>query len=96
MTTLGSHALLKSQGSRTAAEFNEHVAQLRRRSLAEAGPFSFVAADAHTIVVCEDERVVNAVVRSPPVSTVTTAAKSSACRPPSLRLALPGTRSSPT
>lgn len=60
--TLGIHALSKSQVSRMAAELDEHVNQFRHRSLAEAGPFTFVAADALTMKVREGGRVVNTVV----------------------------------
>lgn len=59
---LGIHALSKSQVSRMAAELDEQVEQFRHRSLAEAGPFTFVAADALTMKVREGGRVVNAVV----------------------------------
>jgi transposase-like protein len=45
--TLGIHALSKSQVSRMAAELDEQVGQFRHRSLVEAGPFTFAAADAH-------------------------------------------------
>ncbi len=60
--TLGIHALSKSQVSRMAAELDEHVNQFRHRSLTEAGPFTFVAADALTMKVREGGRVVNTVV----------------------------------
>jgi putative transposase len=60
--TLGIHALSKSQVSRMAGGLDEHVAQFRHRSLAEAGPFTFLAADALTMKVCEGGRVVNTVV----------------------------------
>src|SRR5690554_5908267 len=60
--TLGIHALSKSQVSRMAAELDEHVNQFRHRSLSEAGPFTFVAADALTMKVREGGRVVNTVV----------------------------------
>jgi transposase-like protein len=59
---LGIHALSKSQVSRMAAGLDEHVEQFRHRSLAEAGPFTFVAADALTMKVREGGRVINAVV----------------------------------
>ena len=59
--TLGIHSLSKSQVSRMAGELDEHVAQFRHRSLAEAGPFTFVAADALTMKVREGGRVVNTV-----------------------------------
>ena len=45
-----------------AADLDEHVAQFRHRPLGEAGPFTFVAADALTMEVGEGGRVVNAVV----------------------------------
>lgn len=60
--TLGIHALSKSQVSRMAGDLDEHVAQFRHRSLAEAGPFTFLAADALTMKVREGGRVVNTVV----------------------------------
>ena len=60
--TLGIHTLSKSQVSRMAAELDERVAEFRHRSLAEAGPFTFVAADALTMKVREGGKVVNVVV----------------------------------
>ena len=60
--TLGIHSLSKSQVSRMAADLDEHVAQFRHRSLVEAGPFTFVAADALSMKVREGGRVVNTVV----------------------------------
>ena len=60
--TLGITALSKSQVSRMAAELDEQVADFRHRSLSEAGPFTFVAADALTMKVREGGRVVNVVV----------------------------------
>ena len=60
--TLGIHSLSKSQVSRMAADLDEHVGQFRHRSLTEAGPFTFVAADALTMKVREGGRVVNTVV----------------------------------
>ena len=60
--TLGINALSKSQVSRMAAELDEHVESFRHRRLGEAGPFTFVAADALTMKVREGGRVVNAVV----------------------------------
>jgi len=47
--TLGIHSLSKSQVSRMAADLDEHVEQFRHRPLGDAGPFTFVAADALTI-----------------------------------------------
>ena len=60
--TLGIHSLSKSQVSRMATDLDEHVAQFRHRSLAQAGPFTFMAADALTMKVREGGRVVNTVV----------------------------------
>ena len=60
--TLGVNALSKSQVSRMAAELDEQVESFRHRPLDEAGPFTFVAADALTMKVREGGRVVNAVV----------------------------------
>ena len=60
--TLGINSLSKSQVSRMAADLDEHVEQFRHRPLGEAGPFTFVAADALTMKVREGGRVVNAVV----------------------------------
>ena len=60
--TLGIHSLSKLQVSRMAAELDEHVDQFRHRPLHEAGPFTFVAADAPTMKVSEGGRVINAVV----------------------------------
>ena len=45
-----------------AADLDEQVTAFRTRSLAESGPFAFVAADALTMKVRENGRVVNAVV----------------------------------
>ena len=62
VATLGITGLSKSQVSRMAADLDEQVAAFRTRPLAEAGPFTFVAADALTMKVRENGRVVNAVV----------------------------------
>lgn len=59
---LGIHALSKSQVSRMAADLDTHIDQFRHRSLTEAGPFTFVAADALTMKVREGGRVINSVV----------------------------------
>ncbi|MCB2413159.1 IS256 family transposase [Demequina sp. TTPB684] len=59
--TLGIDGLSKSQVSRMAEELDEHVAAFRHRPLGEAGPFTFVAADALTMKVREAGRVINAV-----------------------------------
>jgi transposase-like protein len=60
--SLGITSLSKSQVSRMAADLDEQVTAFRTRSLADAGPFTFVAADALTMKVREDGRVINAVV----------------------------------
>lgn len=60
--TLGIHALSKSQVSRMAAELDGLVDQFRHRPLGDAGPFTFLAADALTMKVREGGRVVNTVV----------------------------------
>jgi len=60
--TLGIHSLSKSQVSRMAGELDEIVSQFRTRPLDQAGPFTFVAADALTMKVREGGRVINAVV----------------------------------
>src|SRR5699024_10091796 len=54
-------ALSKSQVSRMATDLDEQVEAFRHRPLDEAGPFTFVAADALTVKVRENGRVVNAV-----------------------------------
>jgi len=58
---LGIDGLSKSQVSRMAADLDEAVAAFRHRPLDEAGPFTFVAADALTMKVREGGRVINAV-----------------------------------
>ena len=60
--TLGIHSLSKSQVSRMAADLDEQVEAFRHRRLDEAGPFTFVTADALTIKVRENKQVVKAVV----------------------------------
>ena len=45
-----------------AGDLDEHVESFRHRPLGDAGPFTFVAADALTMKVRESGRVVNAVV----------------------------------
>ena len=56
--SLGITTLSKSQVSEMARELDAHVEQFRTRSLAEAGPFTFVAADALVLKVREGGRVV--------------------------------------
>jgi transposase-like protein len=56
--TLGITGLSKSQVSVMAKELDEHVEEFRTRRLVEAGPFTFVAADALVLKVREGGRVV--------------------------------------
>jgi transposase-like protein len=60
--SLGITSLSKSQVSRMAQDLDEQVAAFRTRPLGDTGPFTFVAADALTMKVREQGRVVNAVV----------------------------------
>ena len=60
--SLGITSLSKSQVSRMATDLDAQVEAFRTRSLAEAGPFTFVAADALMMKVREGGRVVNAAV----------------------------------
>ena len=60
--TLGIDSLSKSQVSRMAADLDAHVEEFRHRPLGDAGPFTFVTADALTMKVREGGRVINAVV----------------------------------
>ena len=62
VATLGINSLSKSQVSRMSADLDTQVAAFRTRPLAEAGPFTFLAADALTMKVRENGRVINAVV----------------------------------
>nr|WP_313315480.1 IS256 family transposase [Dietzia maris] len=55
---LGITGLSKSQVSVMAKELDEHVEQFRTRRLEDAGPFTFVAADALVLKVREGGRVV--------------------------------------
>jgi hypothetical protein len=56
--SLGVTGLSKSQGSVMARDLDAHVEEFRTRPLAEAGPFTFVAADALVLKVREGGRVV--------------------------------------
>lgn len=58
VATLGITSLSKSQVSEMAKDLDAHVEQFRTRSLAESGPFTFVAADALVLKVREGGRVV--------------------------------------
>ena len=56
--SLGITGLSKSQVSVMAKELDDHVEEFRTRPLADAGPFTFVAADALVLKVREGGRVV--------------------------------------
>ncbi len=58
VASLGITSLSKSQVSEMAKELDGHVEEFRTRSLSEAGPFTFVAADALVLKVREGGRVV--------------------------------------
>lgn len=60
--TLGIDSLSKSQVSRMATGLDQLVEECRHRPLDQAGPFTFVAADALTMKVREGGHVINAVV----------------------------------
>src|SRR5699024_6421456 len=60
--TLGINRLSKSQVSRMTEDLDAQVEAFGHRPLGDAGPFTFVAADALTMKVGEDSRVINAVV----------------------------------
>ena len=60
--TLGIDSLSRSQVSRMATDLDQLVEEFRHRPLDQAGPFTFVAADALTMKVREGGRVINAVV----------------------------------
>lgn len=60
--TLGINALSKSQVSRMASDLDQLVDDFRHRPLDDAGPFTFVTADALTMKVREGGRVINTVV----------------------------------
>lgn len=58
---LGIDSLSKSQVSRMASDLDQIVEEFRHRPLADAGPFTFLSADALTMKVREGGRVINAV-----------------------------------
>lgn len=60
--TLGIDGLSRSQVSRMASELDQQVKTFRHRPLGEAGPFTFVAANALTMKVRDGGRVTSAVV----------------------------------
>lgn len=57
--SLGITGLSKSQVSVMARDLDAHVEQFRTRTLSDAGPFTFMAADALVLKVREGGRVVN-------------------------------------
>ena len=58
LASLGITTLSKSQVSEMAKELDSHVEEFRTRSLTDAGPFTFIAADALVLKVREGGRVV--------------------------------------
>jgi len=58
LASLGITTLSRSQVSEMAKELDSHVEEFRTRSLTDAGPFTFVAADALVLKVHEGGRVV--------------------------------------
>ena len=60
--SLGITSLSKSQVSRMAADLDAQVGAFRTRPLDDAGPFTFLAADALTMKIRENGRVINAAV----------------------------------
>ena len=94
--SLGITSLSKSQVSRMATDLDGQVAAFRTRSLLDAGPFTFVAADALTMKVREAGRVINAVVLVATGVNGDGHARSWAAPSPQLRPRRRGTCSSPT
>ena len=94
--SLGITRLSKSQVSQMANELDAHVEEFRTRPLADAGPFTFVAADALVLKVREGGRVVPVMPWSPPASTLTGTGRSSASRSPPPKTEPAGWRSSAT
>jgi transposase-like protein len=93
--SLGITRLSKSQVSEMARDLDEQVAQFRHRPL-DAGPYTFVAADALVLKVREGGRVVGVQPWWPPGSTATGTGRSWACRSPVPRTAPAGSGSSGT
>ena len=91
--SLGVTSLSKSQVCEMARELDAHVEEFRTRPLDDAGPFTFVAADALVLKVREGGRVVPCTPWSPPASTPTGTARSSASRSPPARTGRSGPRS---
>ena len=94
--SLGITSLSKSQVSEMAKDLDAHVEEFRTRRLDEAGPFTFVAADALVLKVREGGRVV-------PVHALVASGVDAdghrqvlGCRSPPARTAPAGSRSSAT
>jgi transposase-like protein len=60
--TLGIDGMSRSQVSRMAEVLDEEVTAFRTRDLSAQGPFTFITADALTMKVRENKRVINSVV----------------------------------
>jgi putative transposase len=93
--SLGITGLSRSQVSAMATDLDEHVESFHTCPL-DAGPYTFVAADALTMKVREGGRVVKVAVMVAPGSTPTATVRSSGCRLPRPRPGPGGSRSSVT
>lgn len=94
--TLGIDGLSKSQVSRMAADLDAIVEDFRHRPLGDAGPFTFVTADALTMKVRKGDRVINAVVLLATGVNNDGHPWSSGCGSPPPKRGPRGTSSSPT
>ena len=94
--SLGITGLSKSQVSTMSAELDAHVEDFRTRSLAEAGPFTFVAADALCSRSAKADGSCRSMRWSRPGSTPMGTARSSGSRSPPARTAPAGSPSSAT
>jgi hypothetical protein len=92
----GITSLSKSQDSDMARELGAHVEQFRTRLLADAGPFTFVAADTLVIKVREGDRSCPCTRWSPPAWTPTATGRCWACSSSAARTAPADCRSSAT
>ena len=93
--TLGITRLSKSQVSVMANDLDEQVEAFRTRPL-DAGPYTFLAADALVLKVREAKRTVNVHALLAVGVNAEGTARSSACTSPAPRTAPAGSRSSAT
>jgi len=94
--SLGITTLSKSQVSEMAKDLDAHVEQFRTRRLDDAGPFTFLAADALVLKVREGAGWCPSTPWSRPVSMPTATARSLVSRSPPLRTVPAGSGSSAT